>query len=226
MTTRAEIRAEARALADQENSTFPTDAQYNTYINNAIRAVVRKMIRAGWNPDRTILQVSATGDPFYSIGTDVSVVTDVYRVTGGRRVAVPRAKPETAPAMEAYSTGEARGYLLVGGALTDLQLHLFPASSVGEYEVHYVKRFEGLSSDSAHWYGPEGSAELVAILAAIDGKDKEGDDTRALQEKAALRWREVSEQAGWLDAKGQQTVRDVTSTGLTWHEVRAVGGWF
>lgn len=208
MATRAELRANARIFADQENSTFPTDDQYNIYIDNAAREMWRKMLRAGWEPDHVSLAITANGATAYNISTSVSTVLRVYRVDGGARIAIPRVKSEDLPALESQPSSPALAYTLVGGAFGPLQIRFFPRPTSGSYEVQYVSKFPGFANDSGQWYGPDGSDELISMLAAIEGKDKEGDDTRALYQKVERKWREVSEHAGWTDAQGQVRVRD------------------
>src|SRR5262245_58460211 len=114
MATRAELRTRAREKADQDNSTFPTDAQYNSWLNEAGGAVWRRLVGAGWRPIRTAVSLTANGAASYTIGTDVHSVLDVSRTTPSQNIRYPleRVNPEELQPLEPL-TGEAVKYELL-----------------------------------------------------------------------------------------------------------------
>ena len=61
MATRTEIRTRARIRADQDQSSFPTDAQYDYLIDEAGRDVWMDLIQGGWpvKPSSTTLSVTS-----------------------------------------------------------------------------------------------------------------------------------------------------------------------
>lgn len=215
MTTRLQLRTSVRVAADQDNSTYPADVAVNDIIDRSARTVWRRMIVAGWKPDRTTVSITANGAASYTVGTDVSVVHTVMFLgtpTGTSRIPLHRVKPEELPELLIPSSGnQASAYDLIGGGTTAMTIELYPVPTNGSYEVRYTKRFPGFTADGDNWFGPDGSDEVIILLSAIECANKEGDPgslTRALEERLKERWSEVCEAAGWADSQGQQTVRD------------------
>lgn len=212
MALRSALRTRARDKADQDNSTFPTDSQYNSWLDEAAGAVWRRMVGAGWKPDRTTLSIAATGATSYTVGTDVHTVIEVNRIEGTSKFPLRRIKPEESQAM-APLTGQAELYEFVGGASTAMTIEFFPRPTSGSYEVRYTKRFPGFTGDSDTWYGPDGTDQCIVLLAAIEGASKEDahEKVASLQDKLKFAWSEVIEQANWMDQKSVPTVRDTRS---------------
>jgi hypothetical protein len=217
MTTRANIHASVRVAADQDFSTYPTDAAVNNIIDRATSAVWRRMLAAGWKPDRITVNINANGAASYALGTDVAVVHSVEFLTGpgstGFRVPLHRVKPEELSYFLSTpnQTTQAWAYDLVGGATAAMNIELYPVPITGSYQVRYTQRFPGFNADGDNWYGPDGSVELIILTAAIECANKEGDPsdlTGSLNARLTARWSEVIETAGWMDSQGQQTVRD------------------
>lgn len=48
MATLLAMRTRARIEADQDSATFPTDAQYTSWINDGMREVWTDLVTAGW----------------------------------------------------------------------------------------------------------------------------------------------------------------------------------
>lgn len=216
MATRVQLRTSTRIEADQDNSTFPTDAAVNEIIDRAARTVWRRMLAAGWKPDRTTVNITANGASSYTVGTDVSIVHSVMYLGqaagSGFRHPLHRVKPEELPDLLANPNSmPAIAYDLIGGATSAMTIEFYPVPSSGLYEVRYSKRFPGFTADGDNWFGPDGSDELIIFTAAIDCANKEEDPGRlveGLRERLKERWGEVIEAAGWMDSQGQQTVRD------------------
>lgn len=212
MPTRAQLRTSVRIKADQDNSTYPTDAALNEFIDSAARTVWRRCVSLGWKPDRTTVNITANGSASYTVGSDVSAVHSVVFTSSGVRDPLHRVKPEQLHDLLLLTGQQATHYDLIGLGQTALTIELYPNPSSGNYEVRYTKRFPGFANDADTWIGPDGSEELIVLTAAIESVNKEGDPAdmvRALERRLAQRWDEVIEAAGWLDSQGQQTVRDI-----------------
>lgn len=67
MATLLAMRTRARTTADQESATFPTDAQYDLWMNEAMREVWYDLVTAGWPVDYTTATITATGAASYLI---------------------------------------------------------------------------------------------------------------------------------------------------------------
>jgi hypothetical protein len=219
MATRAVLRTNARARADQDSSTFPTDAQYNMYLDKAGSRVWRQLVRLGWKPDSTTVTIAATGAAAYplegnQVGDGIVLnIQYVHRVDGQTRYAIPRVKEEERAALQSR-TGDATRYDLIGGALSVMEIELYPIPSTGTYEVRYTKGFPGFTADSDVWFGPEGTDELIELDAAIQGTLKENGDASDLRKQLDATWDEVIQSIGWLDSNNPGTVRDARHKGL------------
>jgi hypothetical protein len=230
MAIRSAMRTNARARADQDSSTFPTDVQYNMYLDKSAAHVWRKLVAAGWKPDRTTVTVTANGSTAYTVGTDVGIVLSIQRVDGQTRIDVPRVKPEDLAGFLTQGTGVGLRYDLIGGGNTTLQVEFYPKPSSGSYEVKYIKKFPGFTSDSDTWFGPDGSDELVEIGAAIRGLKKEGgwpEEVAALEAEFKDLYAEICQHASWLDSTQPQTIRDATQNQpYDAYDWQATEGWY
>ncbi len=82
--TRLQLRTRARVRADQDASTFPTDAQYDLLIDEAAKDVFYDLIQAGWPAETEDLSVTLTGAGSYSLGTPRTMAsfTPAWQVQG------------------------------------------------------------------------------------------------------------------------------------------------
>jgi hypothetical protein len=69
MATRATLRTRARTRADQDNSKFPTDAQYNLFLDEAAKDVWYDLVQAGWPIDPEDWVIDLDGSESYNLGT-------------------------------------------------------------------------------------------------------------------------------------------------------------
>lgn len=212
MATRLTLRTAARIAADQDNSTFPDDTTYNVILDQSARTVWRRMLGAGWKPDRTSITTNlVAGTSQYTIGTDVSVIHSVMFIQGNVRTPLTRIKPEDLPSILTLPAGQPQCYDILNGGTVAFLVELYPTPSAGgQVDIRYTKRFPGFTADGDTWIGPDGSDELIILLTAIEGARKE--DNRAhiemLETQYTERYKEVTEAMGWLDSQGQQRVRD------------------
>lgn len=231
MSTRAEIRSLARIKADQTNSTFPTDVEYNLLIDEAGRSVWRKLIKLGWNPSRSSTVITANGASIYNVAANTHIVVAVHRVEGTTRTRLPLIKPEEWETYLSMSNGPAMAYEVTNGVTGQLSILFYPRPTSGSYEVWFQETFPGFANDASTWAGPQGSADLIAVGAAIQGLQKEGADTRELKDEFAEKYAEVCEDAGLLNSQNPATVRDVRNpssidmlkSGFDW---QASEGWY
>lgn len=75
MVTRQQIRQRARIRADQTNSTFPTDAEYDLLIDECAKETWYDLIGAGWPTDQEDVNITANGATSYSLITAGAVAT-------------------------------------------------------------------------------------------------------------------------------------------------------
>lgn len=213
MATRATLRDNARMRADQDSSDFPTDDQYNVYLDKAAARVWRQLVRLGWKPDRGLKAITANSAVAYEIGEDVSTILYVHRVDGTIHYQIQRLKDEERTGLMGR-TGEATRYEIVGGATGPLEIELWPTPTSGSYQVRYVKKWVGFDDDQMEWLGPDGSDELIELDAAIQGTMKENGDPSDLKQQLNAAWDDVIAGAGWLDGLNPGTVRDANGLSL------------
>lgn len=233
MATLLSLRTDARAVADQDNSTFPTDPQYNAFINRAASTVWRRMVAAGWRPKRTVFNITLTGAAQYSIDSPgfVEIVDSVHWLgTPGStnfRVPLRRVKPEEIDTLLVSQTGNNPiAYDLLGGGIDGVKIEFYPNPPSGLVEIRYTNGYgTGLVVDSDTWFGPAGSDELIILTAAIEGMSKEDADTEKVERRLKERWSEVLEGASFMDATGQQTVRDARKRSLFPFDFNARDGY-
>lgn len=234
MATRLSIRTDARIMADQENSTYPTDTAYNSIIDRAARRVWQRMITAGWMPDQStfVMDASLSATGTFTFTEAVSTVNLVYPTTSATSI-IPlgqplrRLKPEERLDLLQFGTGGgviAEAYELTQGVasgagalatnLSTLRINLFPVPRSGFYLALYTRAFPGFTNDADVWTGPEGSDELIILMSAIYAAQKESDPGNiipGLREQLKERYGEVTEAAGFMDAMGQQRIRDTNT---------------
>lgn len=211
MSTRADIRTRARIRADQDNSTFPTDAQYNYWIDAACKEVWYDLIESGWPINFTVGTVTMTANPT-DCGFDAAFVRGVFYNDGGAWRELPRLPEDKRADYMATGSGRAEYYDIRIDPTNGPALWLFPPQTSGSYVVHYVGEHPGLAADGTSWYGPARSDELVVLRAAAKGCRKENNDQAAAQldKEYDMMLDSVKRMASWFDMRGGAgTIRDV-----------------
>jgi hypothetical protein len=225
--SRAGLRTAARTFADQDNSGFPTDTQYNLYLDQASRDVWWRLVGAGWPVNFATTLITATGVnthfyPLYAgnpapLGTVGSVVgvyfqqgTDYYplhRVNEGKRAALLSSTY--------MPQGFAGFYDVRLDAMFGMGVELLPPPAQGLYKIDYLPEYRGFASDTDRWFGPAGSDEMISLRAAWYGVGKEGEARGASQASLSQMyqqvWDEVQRRATWLDLRNPAQIRDVNS---------------
>ncbi len=210
MATVTEMETQARVIADQDESTFPTSAQYREFISDAAQELWGRMIAAGLKPGQTATQVTATGAASYTLGTTPLVVLSVERHDGTERLPLQRAAEEDLPSWRSMTGSQAFAYDLVGGATGALGIELFPPTSTGTYTVRFIPRFVRFTSGADTWFGPARSDEFIVRSAAATALGKEGDRAgeKMQLDRADKVWGDIVQMASWQDAQYPGRVRD------------------
>jgi hypothetical protein len=210
MATVTEMEARARVRADQDESTFPTSAQYLQLIADSGEELWSRMVAAGLKPAQTLVTVNANGAANYTIGTNVMVVLSVERQDSSEKIPLARAQEEDLPYLRSMGTNQAGWYDLIGGATSALTIELFPVPASGTYFVRYIPRFTRFTSGADVWYGPPRSDEYIVVSTAARALGKEGDKAgaAALDKELDKIWEDVVRMASWQDAQNPGVVRD------------------
>lgn len=230
--TRAQLRTNARARADQDNSDFPTDTQYNVYLDSAGGSVWLDLIQAGWPIDFSTVTLAGTGAATIALGVgSILGVHGVYLKSGGDFLPLSRLNEGQRASLMSQQSPQAGfpGFYEVRiNPTTGPVIEFLPLSAAGgSYRVDYVPVWPGFANDSDTWYGPIGSDELLEIRAARYGVLKEGrsgPEAQALDAEYARQLEQVTRTASWFDLRNPAMIRDVTSTGRRFAFDYPVGG--
>lgn len=205
--TLSELRSRVRARADQENSSFVTDARLNAFINTAADELHGKL------SDKFGENYSLSQSTFSTVaGTDtVALPTDFFRLlsvelqSGGRWVPLRR----FSVANRSKSTA-ANGIGAIEYALRGSSIWLAPApSGVFSGQLFYIPLRTQLALDADALTGFNGWEEYVVVRAAIMCLDKEESDTSALRADLAMLDARIESEAQRRDAGQPASVVDV-----------------
>lgn len=220
LPTRATLRVLARTRADQDASDFPTDAQYNMFLDDAAREVWWDLRAAGWPINFSSLSITASGLSFYpfAVSGQVASIHGVYFVTGNEVYPLHRVNEGKRAVLQSGSTqntGYAGFYDLRIDPVAGPGVELLPRPASGSYRIDYILSHPGFASDADTWWGPAMSDSLVALKAAYMGVRKEGSarsgEANALLEEYAAMFQKVAARASWFDMRNSQQIRDVSS---------------
>ncbi len=210
MATLASIRTAARIRADQDASTFPTDAQYTVLIDSSAKEVWFDLFQAGW-PLKGASETITPSSQYTSLAaTGVAFIKNVYRVEGGQYHELPRIQEGSRAALMSTQDRRGQAYQALITA-SGYSIEILPASAGYSYLVEYVAEYPGFSGESDTWYGPARSDELIVLKAAMKACRKEGNDQGAqflAQEYAELK-QTVQNMANWFNMRNAATIRDV-----------------
>lgn len=233
MATRSELRTRARARANQDSSTFPTDAQYNTWISESAKSVFGNLLTSGYPVASVVTDITATGAATYVVNTNVPAyevdegdpvfgVTGVYSDFGGMITELRRVNEGDKATLRSPS---ARGqtpvpfYEVKMDPRTGLiVIEFYPRPTSGAYQVEWIPDLLDMTSDGDTFNGPNRSDELVVLLTARKGILKEG-PARA-QEAAIVKAEydelldEVKRLGSWLDMRNAASVRTTGAAGM------------
>ncbi len=210
MATVSQMETRARAKVDQDDSNFPTSAQYMEFLSDGAACVWGKLIAAGWEPGRTSVTPTITGASSYLVSVSPEAVLDVFRVEGTTRARLRRLKPENAAAALG-DTGKATQYDLYWDPTTGLRVKFHPTPSDGTYEIWYIPQFTRFSASTDAWYGPARSDDYIVTYAALQAASKEGsiEEAQWLTKQLAEIEEDMVRRLPWMDMRSPGTVRDV-----------------
>jgi len=216
--TRAQLRTNARVRADQDNSDFPTDTAYNTYLDSAGASVWLDLIQAGWPIDFSTTTLTGTGSATITLGVGTILgVHGVYLKSGGDFLPLSRVNEGQRAALMSQQSAQAGfpGFYEVRMNPTlGPVIEFLPLSAAGgQYRIDYIPAWPGFASDADTWYGPVGSDELLEIRAARYGMLKEGrtgGEVQALEQEYQRQLEQTTRTASWFDMRNPAQIRDVT----------------
>ena len=210
------IRTLARVRADQDASTFPTDAQYLTLINTSAQEVWYELLQAGWPLDFSSTTITANGAATYQVnsGNPVAGVRAVWYLQAGQFFELRRMNPGKEAQLRSTTSGfnYAMAYEVRLSPTQGTVVELFPPQTSGSYRVDFVPEFAGFVNDTDPWYGPSRTDELIALKAAMKAARKEGNTAQDLNAEYQELLQKVINQAGWLDMRNAPQIRDVSMT--------------
>lgn len=211
MATRADIRTRARIRADQDQSTFPTDTQYNYLIDEAAKEAWFDLVKAGWPVRPTAVPLTTAGGQYLSTGVSgAAFVQTVMRREGGQYVELRPIQEGDRAALLSTQTSFPSCYG-VAISTTGYSLELLPITSGVPIVAYIVSEFPGFSADGDTWPGPARSDELIVLRAAAKAMRKEGNDQGAAQLDQEYMYVQqcVQDMASWANMRNPSIVRDV-----------------
>lgn len=217
--TRLDIRTRARVRADQDAGKFPTDAQYNLFIDEACKDVFGDLVTSGWPIDfstTTIVYNGSASGQAVGGGADVLGITGVWADVAGERLELKRINEgHRASLTSLSSTGAYPAFYDFRVGASGPVIYLFPRVA-GTVYVDYIPDHTGLSADGSFWRGPVRSDELVVLAAARKGVLKEGAARRAeaqtLREEYMELLEKVKAMASWADMRNPAMIRDASNS--------------
>lgn len=210
MATRETLRTLARIRADQTDSTFPTDTEYNYLLDLAAREVWYDLLGAGWPLNFSVASLSLGSNPVTLGAGTVAAIRGVFYNSGGRWVELPRLN-EGDRARYLSSTGTPAAYDVRIDPTNGAVVEVLPEQTSGTVRVEYISEYAGFASDAATWFGPARSDELIVLRAAAKGMRKEGNDQGAVQldREYAMLFDTVTRLASWFNLRHATLIRDV-----------------
>lgn len=196
--TRAELRARAQVLADDENGILATDAQYDEWIDESFGFLWDLLVNSGVFPlvDEHDITIASAGSGNYTGGPAVergieALADDHYAVI---RVYEIRSADDLRPLEPIHpqdihkytrdGASPSRRYMLWGDGQAEKNvIRLFPKPAVGEqYRVIYVPEPYKLAGDSSELPSYSAWADrFIVIDVAMKARMKEESGIRDLQ---------------------------------------------
>lgn len=212
MATRAELRTRARVRADQDASTFPSDTQYNSMLDEAAKDVWYDFVSAGWPALRSDWTTSTQAGVGSGVPTGATFIIGVYRVDGSVFTELRRLNEGDRATMMSPTGGPATHYIVESDLTSGLGpvIWVYPPSAI-TLRIEYIQEFAGFTNDASVWFGPPRSDQLIVLRAAAAGCRKEDNEpaARALDREYDQLLEKSLAMASWLDMRNPATIRDV-----------------
>ncbi len=222
-STLAELKTRVRERCDMENSTFISDSELTTYINESYAELYDLII--------------ATYEDYYTVEVDLTasnqdgvltLPSDFYKLRGLDRslgssnedyITVykynfnERNVKDSAP----HRLRAAQG-LYVEYRIVKNEIKLTPkASSDGDYRLWYMPQIAFLVDGTDTVDAPAGFDEYIVIDAAIKCLVKEESDTMALDRAKALMTKRINDMAVNRDADQPEAISDTQDRAGQWY---------
>lgn len=213
MATRAEIRTRARIRADQNDSAFPTNTEYDYLIDEAAKEAWFDLVFSGWPINFTVLNKAVATNPItLGISGTVAFIRGVYFIEGSVYHELKRVQEgDRATLLSQSSTSRPSQYDVRIDPTNGPVLELLPQPASGTVRVEYILEHPGFAADGTAWYGPARSDELIVLRAAAKAMRKEGNDQGAAQvdREYTMLLDKVQQMAGWFNMRHSAVIRDV-----------------
>ena len=211
-TTRGELKARARRVADMVNSDFISDDELNDWINLGVSELHDLLVGSfeDWFEQQATISI-VSGTDAYDLPSDFYKAKGVDFDFSGSTYTVPRYMPNQ---RNVFKSGPAVGLLGVAAyRIIDDQIRFIPVpSGSGPATLRYVQHSTPLLTDDqrVHARIPQGWEEYIVLEAAIRMLLKEESETGPAQlhkDRLEARIRTLAER----DVGEPWRVQDVTS---------------
>lgn len=221
--TLAELRTASRQRADMVNSTFVSDSELNSYINQSIFELYDLLIQKYGNDyfvaNPHTITTDGTSDS-YSLPSDFYKLLGVDLALSNSSDSFVSIKPFNFAERNRYAAPNFQSFY----GITNLRYRLrgskiwfTPIAEANQtIRIWYIPTFTTLSSDSSTFDGVSGWTEYVITDAAIKCMQKEESDVTVLAMQKAAIIQRIEAAAENRDAGFPKTVSDVSYSQYEW----------
>lgn len=212
--TLATLRTRVRQQADQESSTFISDSELNSYINNSAAELHGLLCTLYEDYYLTSSTFTLTSSNTYSVPAAFFKLRGLDYSNAGSWITVPRFSFEERNRWaERYSRGDLevwRAYRLMQGSICILPEDDY----AGTYRLWYLLNYTAMTGDSDTLSDLMGWDEYVVVDAAIKCLQKEESDASLLMARKDGLRRRIESEAANRDASGPERITVVGSVDL------------
>lgn len=208
------LRTRVRERADQEATTFVTDTELRTFINQSWRKLYDFLLQTHADhftvgPSASFALTSSTPTKdLTTISSTFYKLRGVEKQVAGDWVAVPR-----------IPFRERNDAVFTGYVLVAKTLRIYPTDDAdGNYRVWYLNAATELSADVDTIDAPNGAEELVVIDAAIKCNVKAAKNVMSLRDAYEQEKERIEESAYDADASDPPRVSDVRGAPRIWED--------
>jgi len=211
--TLSELRTQARQRADQEDSTFVSDSELNSYINNSI-AELHDMLIQAYGSDYYLSEhdfTTTTGTAAYALPADFYKVLGVdVKLNGTDFFTIKKFNFNERNKYDDFGVWSVLGITAVRYRVMGSNIRFTPTPDANaDVKLWYVPIATKLVADDDELADFNAYSEYVIVDAAIKMLVKEESDASALyQQKKDLK-RRIEEAANNRDASDPESVTDI-----------------
>jgi len=211
--TLLELRDQSRQRADQEDSTFVTDSELNSYINNSIAELHDILIQA-YDSEYYLSEYSfqtVADQSAYSLPTDFYKVVGVdLKLNGQNYFTIKKFNFNERNKFDDFGVWDVLGLSSVRYRIMGDNIRFSPdPDNVTDVRLWYIPVATKLVADGDELADLNAYSEYVIVDAAIKMMTKEESDPSVLlQQKAELK-RRIEVAANNRDAANPESVRDI-----------------